>query len=140
MKSSIKKYRYINNVCGTYGTSYLRYLSLHFPYMGNAHLWRTITKYTVTIKWKVLNSHWIICHFNVLVPNDMGSVCESSEVDQVKPIEKEVRHTNTWWTDNSFITFIQKTSWYLKCLILDGILEVLPVTHEANKKIILRCI
>lgn len=119
---------------------YLRHLSLHFPYMGNTHLWRTITKYTVTIKWKVLNSHWIICHFNVLVLNDMGSVCESSEVDQVKPIEKEVRHTNTWWTDNSFITFIQKTSWHLKCLILDGILQVLPVTHEANKKIILRCI
>lgn len=130
MKSSIKKYRYTNNVCGTYGTSVCIFLTWVIP---------TFEEPLLSIQ-LLLNSHWIICHFNVLVLNDMGSVCESSEVDQVKPIEKEVRHTNTWWTDNSFITFIQKTSWYLKCLILDGILEVLPVTHEANKKIILRCI
>lgn len=101
MKSStvcIVKYRYMHNVLGSSFSS--------FPYTGYSSLWRTVTKYTVTIKWKILNSHWIICHINVLVLNDMVSVCESSEVDQVKPIEKEVCHTNTWWTDNSFITFI----------------------------------
>lgn len=101
MKSStvcIVKYWYMHNVLGSSFSS--------FPYTGYSSLWRTVTKYTVTIKWKILNSHWIICHINVLVLNDMVSVCESSEVDQVKPIEKEVCHTNTWWTDNSFITFI----------------------------------
>lgn len=76
MKLIIKKYWYINNVCGIYGI-----LVCIFFYMGNVYFWRIIIKYIVIIKWKVLNSYWIICYINVFVLNDMVFVCESLEVD-----------------------------------------------------------